>query len=155
MISVNNLVPVDDSREISQSNRNKCHLKCCCIKRISLLHTSKSVVQSAVLKKFNFKKMPFWLKAPTPLNTFRNELTHTLNTPIYLFYKLWPDIMNLLEATEEIRAQKLNTHSTNSKLYSSFLIKTVLSVFKAHCGLTEHEIKFCHPQRVLLPWASD
>ena len=33
-----------------------------------------------------------------------------LNTSIYLFYKPWPDIVNLLEVIDEIKVQKLNIH---------------------------------------------
>lgn len=40
-------------------------------------------------------------------------LRYTLNTPIYLFYKPWPDILDLLEVTDDIEVQKLNTHTQN------------------------------------------
>lgn len=64
-----------------------------------------------------------------------------LNTSIYLFYKPWTDTVNLLEVIDEIKVQKLNIHIQTliktAKLYSFFLIKTILRVFKVHCDLVE------------------
>ena len=62
-------------------------------------------------------------------------------TILYWFCQIWPDIVNLLEVIDEIKVQKLNIHIQilikTAKLYSFFLIKTILRVFKVHCDLVE------------------
>lgn len=73
---------------------------------------------------------------------FRSQLRQRLNTPIYLFYKLWPNILNLLEDIDEIEEHQLNTNIhkhtiQTAQMYDSFLIKTILRLLKAPCGLRE------------------
>lgn len=103
--------------------------------------TLSKLTQVRFLRSSSFKKCHFGSTAPTMLSTFRNQLRHMFNISIYLFYKPWSDIVNLLGVIDEIKVQKLNIYIQilikTAKLYSFFLIKTILRVFKVHCDLVE------------------
>lgn len=139
---MNNLVQVDYSRDIKEIEKNKkppqgvnnvlSRLVSCTLSKLT---------QVRFLRSSSFKKCHFGSTAPTMLSTFRNQLRHMFNISIYHFYKPWSDIVNLLEVIDEIKVQKLNIHIQilikTAKLYSFFLIKTVLRVYKVHCDLVE------------------
>lgn len=54
--------------------------------------------------------MSFWFNSLNSVKHVQEPVETYVNTSIYLFYKPWPDIVNLLEVIDEIKAQKLNIH---------------------------------------------